>query len=641
MATKVQRSNMRQTDAKGKTLREPRVDKTSEAINFSWWRAPEEEMANQIVQTIRFMQRHQGSRNEQLVVSTRLYGNTSTYNLVGTSFTRANAVNTSPSSQRISFNLCASVIDTLTSMVAKNRVQPTFVTNGGTWGMQRKAENLTKFTEGLYYQHKLHSKTVDGFRDAAAWGTGIVGIGRYQDDVCIERVLPHEIVIDVIESIVASPRQIHRVKECDRGVAMAEWPEEAEIIADVQPAAYQDIGGGTTGDLITMTDSIHLPSQEDMDDKDCDGFRIICAGDKVIKKIPWKKSYFPYAFFFYSKRLLGFWGQGACERLQSLQGQINRLMMLQQQAAWLGGGFKILSHIGDKIPPQHFNNSMGPILKWAGDISPSMIAPPFIQAEISPMIDGLIAKGYQQEGVSQMNAASVKPLGVNSGKAMRTLNDIESDRFESMGQDFEDFNLEIVRQAIEVVKEIYEDKKTYKVMFPSTRFMETVDWKDIKLKKDEYVMKAFPTSSLADDMTGRLQDVQELAQAGYISPRTARKLLRMPDIEMADMLANAAEDLLHKQFEEMLDGAEMIPPEQFYDLTLGKQLALQYYNYAKVQNAPEEVLAVLRDWMEQADDILGLNKPPAPPSPITPPANAAPAPVSPMIPNVNPQAQAA
>lgn len=173
--------------------------------------------------------------------------------------------------------------------------------------------------------------------------------------------------------------------------------------------------------------------------------------------------------------------------------------------------------------------------------------------------------------------------------------------------------------------------------------METVDWKDIKLKEDEYVLKAFPVSSLADDMTGRLQEVQELAQAGMISPRTARKLMRTPDLEMSDNLANAAEDLICKLIEDMIDAPEgeevYHAPEPFMDLTLAKQLCLEYWNYAKFQSAPDSVLQLLQQFNEQVDEIVqqAMQPPPGPAmgTPGQAPANPLPPPTSPLLPNVN------
>jgi hypothetical protein len=132
---KIQRSNMVLTDSKGKVLRAPKEDAESAAnIKFAWWKSEDEEqLAQNIAGTIKFLEEHQASRNEQLMVSTRLYGNSSVSNLAGSALSRATSSNASPMNQRVSYNLCQSVGDTLVSKIAKNKVIPTFVTNGGIW----------------------------------------------------------------------------------------------------------------------------------------------------------------------------------------------------------------------------------------------------------------------------------------------------------------------------------------------------------------------------------------------------------------------------------------------------------------------------------------------------------------------------
>jgi len=233
---------------------------------------------------------------------------------------------------------------------------------------------------------------------------------------------------------------------------------------------------------------------------------------------------------------------------------------------------------------------------------------------------------------------------LNSGKAMRAYIDNADDRILSVEQEIEKFFLEIGRQCIEVAKDIYSDKHSFEVVFPSTTFIETIDWKDIKLKTDEYVLKAFPMSSLADDLSGRLDDIQELMQAGIISPRRGRRLLDMPDLEMSDKLANAAEELLHKVFEEMLEeDGKYRSPEPYMDLQMAKQICLEYMNYADLHNAPEDRMQMLERFNNQVNDLLGLNQPPPQAMPGAQPggpapANPTPTPVSPLLPNVNPQA---
>lgn len=622
------------TDAYGKVISEEKAkDNSTEVsgINFRWWKATDNEIAQQILGTVNYMQKHQGSRLEQLLVSSRLYGNNSAFSLMGVGFTRANSVNSNPQSQRISFNLCASVIDTLVARVAKNKVLPTFLTEKGVWGTQQKAKQLSQFTEGMFYQEDVHTKGVYGYRDSGVWGDGLVKIYRNEDDICVSRAYPQEIVVDSVESFVTKPTQLHQIRILDRGIVLDMFPDKTMEINSVSPTSSQDVGGvGTAADLVTLVESWHLKSGKNADD----GLHTITCGANLMFKEKYDKDYFPFARIQYVQRVMGYWGQGACERLQNLQGEINRLMILIQRSMWMGGSFKILSHVGDKVPQQHFTNEVGPILKWAGDIAPQYIAPPIIQQDIYPYVDTLIDKGFRQEGVSQLSAGSTKPEGLDSGKALREYNDIEADRFLFTGQNMEQFYLEIARQMIEVAKDIYADKHTFKVSFATPRFMETIDWKDIKLKEDEYVLKAYPTSSLAKDFSGRLSDVQEGMQAGLISPRVGKRLMAFPDVEMADALASAPEELLHKVLEDVIYNDKYRGPEGTMDLQLAQQLYLEYYNYVSYMDAPENVLSGLQKWKQQLDDLTGVNQPmPMPGGVGAPQAQPAPAPVSSLIPN--------
>lgn len=635
MSKKIERKNMTQTDSKGKITRAPRDASQGELQNFHWWKLDEGmELAQSIAQTIRFIQKHQSNRIEQLTVSTRLYGNTSAYTLMGTAFTRASSVNSNPTSQRISYNLCQSVIDTLVAKMAKNKVVPTYITNGGVWEQQKKAKDLTKFTQGLFYEQKVHRKAIDTFRDGSVWGDGFVYIFRKDDRVCIEKVLPHELFVDMIEALSTDPRQMHRVKIMDRDIALDLFPELAEHIATVNPAGFQEIGGqGTAADLITVTESWHLRSSKEAED----GVHAICIGDGSIKE-PYNKDYFPFAHFSYSRRLLGYYGQGACERLQNIQGEINRSMVLKQRSQWMMSSFKLLLKNDSKIVSQHLNNDVGAIIRYSTE-PPQYVTPPATNPELQAWIDSLIDKGYRQEGVSQLSAAAEKPMGVDSGKAMRTMTDIEDDRFLFVGQEMEEFVLEIARQGVEVVKDIYKDTNKYEVIVPSTKFMDTVDWGDIDLEDSQYVLKAFPTSSLSDDLTGRLSEIQELAQAGMISARTAQRLMDMPDVEMSENLSTAAEDLLHKVFEEMLDKKKFRPPEPTWDLSLAKTLCMEYTNYAQYMNCPEDRVELLRRFNVQLNDLItAATPPPAPMASGAPgagaaPANPTPTPTSNLLPN--------
>lgn len=604
-----------------------------------WWNMErDEDLANSIASTIRFIGEHQPGRTNQLTASTRLYSNSNVNGFFGGAFRSSygQPTNSSPGSGRISFNLCASITDTLVAKMSKNIVVPTFITSGGIWGMQKQAEQLSKFTEGCFYANNAHSIGMGAFRDACVWGTGIVHVFDQNDQVAIERVFPHELIVDEVEALSGKPQQMHRVKMMDRGLLAHMFKDDEEALEAIRmcsSASSLDMGivGATAADIVVVTESWHLATSEESED----GLHVICLGQSILFKEVYKNTYFPFIFYNYNKRLIGFWGQGAVERVQNLQAEINKLMILIQKAMWMGGGFKILLENGSKVVKQHLDNEVGTIITYS-NTPPQYISPPMLQAEIYPYVDSLIAKGYQQEGVSQLSASSLKPAGVDSGAALRTFDQIADDRQMYIAQELENFYLEMARQMIEKVEEIYKRKGSYKVTYPGTMSFETIDWGEIDLKKDEYVMKAFPTSELPQEPGAKMATVQEYMQAGLITPRTGRKLLQMPDIEMNDKLANAAENLLCKIIEDILEKDIYRAPEPYYDLTLAKQLSLEYYNYADLNNCPEEKLDLLRQFMNQIDDLTGLNAPPAPPMmPAGGPPQAAPepTPMSNLVPN--------
>lgn len=629
MAKKIERSVMTQTDSKGKVLRAPK-DNATETVNFRWWTLDIQEMAPAIAATVRFIQKHQGSRMEQLSVSTRLYGNSSIYSLMGTAFTRASSVQSSPTTQRMSYNICESVIDTLESKMAKNQVIPTYVTNGGDWHVQKKAKQLTKFTHGLFYQQQVHPKSIYAWKDGAVWGDGFIHVFEKDDKCCIEKVYTHELFVDMIETMSGPPSQLHRVKIMDRDIAHELFPELEEFIDTVSPATYQDIGGqATAADLITVIESWHLRSGPEAKD----GLHVISIGDGAMAD-EWDKDYFPFAHARYARRQFGWYGQGVCERLQNIQGEINRSMILKQRSLWMQGSFKVLIDNMSKIVKQHLNNDIGAIITYTGN-PPQYITPPATNPELQQWIDSLITYGYNQEGISRMSTSGEIPLGVQSGKAIRSLVQVSDDRFAFMMQEQEQFVLDIAKMAINVVKDIYKRKKKYEVIFPDTKFIETIDWADINLDEEDYVLKAYPTSSLSDDLTGRLAEIQEIAQAGFVSPRTAKRLLNMPDLEVNDALANAPEDRLHQIFEDMLNDKKVVRYEAgFHDAALARQLALEYINYAEFMNAPDENIQLVRDFLDQVNAETPNPQAALPGQQVTPQANPEATPTNNMISNV-------
>lgn len=599
--------------------------------NFSkkWWLEKKaEDRAHSVVKIVNFIAQYDSRRQNQYQISARLYGNTSLMGMNGLTFSKMASTNNSLK-DRLSYNVIQAGIDTIVSKMAKNKPKPLFLTSGGDYKIQRRAKKLDKFVDGCFYENNAHKLGLEVFRDGAVFGDGIIHVYRENNRVKYERVMAGELYMDWVEAFYGYPRQMHRVKNIDRDVLCDLYPKSRKAILEANSASADLLGGyQNVADQVTVVESWHLPSGPDAKD----GLHTISMENEELFSEKYEKDHFPFVMFHWNKRLYGGWGQGAAEQIQNIQLEINKILWVIQRSIHLAGSFKVLLENGSKIVKEYLNNDIGAIITYAGT-PPQFITPPAVPVEFYQQLQNLKNSAFEQLGVSQLSAASQKPEGLDSGKALREFNNIESDRFLSVGQSYEQLYLDLAKLTIEVAKEIYEEEGSYEVRVPGKKFIETIDWKDIDLEEDQYIMKIYPISSLPNDPAGRLQTVQEYMQAGLFSIRQGRRLLDFPDLEQIETLQNSAEDYLHELLEKIVDDGEYNPPEPFDDLSLAKELALEYYSQGKCSGLEQDKLDMLRLFMSQVDLLSQKAMPPQLPQGPTPQANPEPTPTSPLIQN--------
>jgi hypothetical protein len=599
-----------------------------------WWMLKDQDAADSISGTLNLIRDAQSFRATQWIVSARLYGNLAPTTLAGVSFSKI-AAQQPALRDRISYNLVQSVVDTVVAKVTRNRPRPFFLTSGGDYRKQREAKKLNAFLEGVFYENSTQDIGKVVFRDASVWGDGFIHVFAKGDRVCHERVMSSEIFVDDVESLYGQPRQMHRVKQVDRQVLFDLFPENADMIGGAKPSRTEEAGRSIVADMITVRESWHLPSGPGADDgKHC----ITIDGAVLGEMEPWPHSFFPFARVQWSPRLYGYWGQGLAEQLQNIQLEINKLLWVIQRSMHLMGSFKVFIENGSKIVKEHLNNDVGSIINYTGT-PPMYVTPPIVAPEVYAHLQTLINKGYEQAGVSQLAASSLKPEGLNSGRAIREYNDIQTDRLSVPSKSYEQMFMDVGRLSIEVVKMIAASDKGYQVRVPGKKSLAMIEWKDIKLNDEDYVMQCFPVSSLPNDPAGRLATIQEYAQAGFLTPRQARRLLDFPDLEQVESLANAEEEYLQSVFDRIVDEGDYTSPDPLDDLQLSKQLCLEYYAKGKFNNLREDRLELLRRYLEQINEIEQAMMPPAPPMPMPgmtgePLAPPMPMPASELVPNV-------
>jgi hypothetical protein len=604
---------------------------TQNPYSSQWWLAPKSERAQAIASIVKSIAEYDSKRQVQYQISSRLYGNSNLMGMNGISYSKVQSVQVAMK-DRLTYNVCQSVVDTITSKIAKNKPKPMFLTSGGDYKIQRKAKKLDKFVDGIFYENDAHALGATIFRDGCVYGDGLVHVFAYNGRIKYERVIASEIYTDWVDAFYGSPRQLHRVKNVDRQVLMDAFPKKRSLIESANSASADLTGvNRTISDQVTVIESWHLKSGQEADD----GMHTMNIVEGNLHEEIWDKDYFPFANFKWCPRLYGFWGQGLVEQIQNIQLEMNKILWVIQRSFHLAGSFKILIENGSKIVKEHLNNDIGAIVSYSGT-PPQYVVPQIVASEMYAHLQTLKNSAYEQAGISQLSASAQKPAGLNSGKALREYNDIESDRFMTIGQSYERFFLELGKLTVDCAKSIFEEDKKLTVKVPGAKFIETIDWGDVDLEDDEYVMKMYPVSSLPQEPAGRLQTIQEYIQAGFMSPRTGRRLLDFPDLEQVEELANSTEEYLNGILEKMVDDGIFTPPEPYDDLGLARELALQFYAQGKTNNLEEEKLELLRQFMDQLD-VLDQKTAEAlkPPPGVAAPGQALPepSPVSDLLPN--------
>ena len=586
-------------------------------IDKYWWNEKDDKIHNGVFEVVNFLTKNQRFREESNLRYMRLYSNMEVLGLTAARY----AQNSSRSIETtLKLNVIQSACDTVTNKIAKNKPKPTFLTDAGNFSDQKKARLLEKFIDGMFYQLKLYEQGPKIFLDGCVFGSGFAKFYIEEGKMKCERVFPAEIVIDDAEAVYGSPRQLHQKKVISRDVLMTLYPDFKDKIRMAKKAEGDLITHDHLADQVRVLESWHLPSGKDAGD----GKHVIAIEGCTLLCEEYRLPFFPFSMITWTDRLLGFFGQGLAEQMMGIQLEINKLLRTIQIAMHLCSIPRYLIQHGSKVVSSHINNDIGALVKYTG-VKPEIWSQNAVPQELRAHLEVLIAKAYEISGISQLSAQSKKPAGLDSGVALRTFNDIESERFILSGRKYEQFYLNAASIIIEMVKDSIKNGEVeeYKVKVEDKKGIKEINWSQVNMEEDTYVMKAFPTAFLPNTPTGRLQRVEELVQGGFISQEDAMDLLDFPDLEGHINLANSGKKQMRSVIEKMTEDGVYVPPEPFQNLAMGLQMMQAAYLDAKLRNVPEKHLELMRRWMVTTATML---KPPEPPPPTPSEEEALPSP---------------
>lgn len=620
----------------------PSTDQSGRGESFEWWKAETpNQLAKELCSTAAYLKTNQTYRIRQIAASIRLYSGLDIYNYAGSNISKMDKTRTLPP-DRPSFNLIRACVDTLHSRLSQDEPQPKFLTDNADYHQRHLAQQLNQFVLGEFYQTKAYEKGARMLKDGLTIGTGALkvfeGQGADSKKVCVDRVLISDLYVDDNDSVHGAPQQLIQLKLVDRNKFMAESPDKAEGVIANTPQSQPDNSpesGRTVGDQIMAVEGWHLPSGPDPKAPGyIPGRHALVTVQGVVDDRKWLKPNFPFVFFNYSDPWLGFFGQGIGTQLFGTQLSLQRILYTIARSITLVGVPRVFIEQGSKVVKAHNNNDIGVIVTYSG-IKPSYEVAPCNAPELYNERDKLIQYGFQETGVSAMQATSQKPEGLDSGAAIRSYDDIATDRFASISKKYTNVFVELAYQITDVAKEIAERDGKYQTVYPNKDGTKEIDLPKMKLIQDPFVIKCFTESSLPRTPAGRMQAVTEQVQAGMLTLKEGRRLMRFPDLEQNEQLDNASEERIFKMLDSIVESGKYIEPDSFLDLNLAIQLTVQYLNLYLAANLEEKKADLLRTFFKQCLALQQAAMPPPMPAPV-PQATPQPLPSSPLVSNAVP-----
>lgn len=589
----------------------------------NWYERPKDQAHEDLFQYVRDIKQRQIRRRYELAVFQQLYTNSiqsiaSSGSLFSSLDSGGGGVN------KLSVNVVKSCVDTATARIAKSKPRAFVLPTKGDYRLERKCANLTKFLDGAMQASCVYANSEDVFRDAGIYGDGALLLREGDGEIVSETVKVDELIIDRVAGMYDKPNEMHIQHPVTRSSLLAKFPDKKRQIDAARMNWRGELAFMSQQDMVLTIETWRLPSAPDAKD----GRHVLCIDGATLVDEPWTKSYIPIYRFHWTPPTYGPFGQGIAHELEGKQWVITNILrdiaesirMFAVPRVWLEASSMVSKHtISNDVS---VNTYMGQ--------PPVFSTPPAASADIYQFLQWLIDDCYKELGLSQLSAQSEKPAGLNSGVAMRTYQDVETQRFAIIGQRWERWFMAVAEGIVDMTADMHKKGKSISVKVPGRGFIETVNWKDVSLKADQYDIQIWPTNILPETPEGKLQAIQEWTSSGFMPRDVAIGQMNMPILNDWVSDETAARDNVKMCISSILDNAKFIEPDPISNIDLCVSMAQSAYLRAQYDDVEEHKVTMMLRFLTAALKQQAVkNAPPpgaAPPGAPGPAVGQAPAP---------------
>lgn len=421
-----------------------------------------------------------------------------------------------------STNVIKSVIDTIVSKISNQKVRPYFNTVKSNFETKQVVREAQRFFDILFDKQKVHDKVVHAFRDACIFGVGYLFID-VEDEYKIKVLPPWTVGLQ-------STQKGYGYTFKDVLIKRNNYPTEL-----LKTNKYN-------------TDFVQRCTYISTEGKWLD-----IINNEVVESKDYKMDILPLITIYYNKPIFGTRTTSLVQDLDSIQSQIDLINDKIAAASLLTPAQTVYVMEGTNINVDNVNNRTGNV--YPIKMPPGVGQLPIVIDHPTPfdpmwqqMLDYYINKAYDMAGVSQLSAQSKKPTGLDSGVALQTLEDVESDRFQVQLDTF-------IHSFIDVAD-------TYIKVVPSNKSIikeQGYDWSKLKKASEQFKVQYSASSALSKDPSEKLKQVMQMSQVGLIGPEKIGEYLDTPDVESLYSEARSMYAAAQKVVSNALEGDITIP----------------------------------------------------------------------------------
>lgn len=473
-------------------------------------------------------------------------------------------------------NVIKSCIDTIVSKIAQSKVRPYFNCINGSFKDIQIVKQSQQFFDIMFDKMNVNNIVSNAWRDACIFDTGCIFID--EDLELITKAFPWQIYM--------LPEEVAYNRKTKLYVEQKDYPVSAIPEYIIKSMNKRELA--RLDDLDTVTYCRYYDTKKQLKSIYISEMQFWYVNEK------WEKEVLPIINLYYNEPITGGTSSSIVDILYTIQNQIDLLNSRIKDASMLNPAQTFFVPSGSDVKVGQLNNRVGNIITYKA--TPNMTGvpvlsstPDFISNQYISMLNELKETAYELVGISQLSAQSQKPTGLNSGIALQTMENIESDRFETQLN-------QIVKAYVDIAKICIFSFDKDKNILPQDNKRVNIKWKDIINEYHKMSIQFSGADMLSKDPSTKLEQLQALAQSGIIPQARVAQFMEIPDLQGGYSLSNNAVNAVMTTIDECLtkDNFEV---DDFIPFTLLKE---------EIINTQLSLKAA--DSEKNKDDIEKLNK---------------------------------